>query len=135
MAETKTQAEKAFDQFVRNFSAKYPKATGVLVKDRDTLLCFHDFPAEHWIPIRTTNSVESTFATIRQRTTRTKNCVSRNTLLGFVFQLTLAAERSRLKLRGFNRLTDVGRGIKFQDGIGALEEANDIENKQQSIAT
>jgi len=135
MAETKAQAEKAFDQFVRNFSAKYPKATGVLVKDRDTLLCFYDFPAEHWIHIRTTNPIESTFATIRHRTTRTKNCVSRNTLLGLVFQLTLAAERSWLKLRGFNRLTDVVRGIKFQDGIEVLEEAIEIEYKQQRIAT
>jgi transposase-like protein len=135
MAETKAQAEKAFDQFVRDFSAKYPKATGVLVKDRAVLLSFYDFPAEHWIHIRTTNPIESTFATIRHRTTRTKNCVSRNTLLGLVFQLALAAERFWLKLRGFNRLTDVVRGITFQDGIAVLDEANDIDYKQQNIAT
>ena len=135
MAETKAQAEKAFDQFVRNFSAKYPKATGVLVKDRAVLLSFYDFPAEHWAHIRTTNPIESTFATIRHRTTRTKNCVSRNTLLGFVFQLALAAERSWLKLRGFNRLTDVLRGIKFEDGIAVLVEANDNVYEQQNIAT
>jgi transposase-like protein len=107
MAETKAQAEKAFDQFVRNFDAPCPKATGVLVKNRAALLCFYGFPAEHWVHIRTTNPIESTFATIRHRTTRTKNCVSRNTLLGLVFQLAPAAERSWLKLRGFNRLTDV----------------------------
>jgi len=135
MAETKAQAEKAFDQFVRNFSAKYPKATGVLVKDRAVLLSFYDFPAEHWAHIRTTNPIESTFATIRHRTTRTKNCVSRNTLLGLVFQLALAAERSWLKLRGFNRLTDVLRGIKFEDGIAVLVEANDNVYEQQNIAT
>jgi len=135
MAETKAQAEKAFDQFVRDFNAKYPKATGVLVKDRAVLLSFYDFPAEHWIHIRTTNPIESTFATIRHRTTRTKNCVSRNTLLGLVFQLALAAERYWLKLRGFNRLTDVVQGITFQDGIAILEEANDIDYKQQNSAT
>jgi transposase-like protein len=135
MAETKAQAEKAFDQFVRNFSAKYPKATGVLVKDRAVLLSFYDFPAEHWAHIRTTNPIESTFATIRHRTTRTKNCVSRNTLLGLVFQLALAAERSWLKLRGFNRLTDVLRGIKFEDGIAVIVEANDNVYEQQNIAT
>jgi transposase-like protein len=135
MAETKAQAEKAFDQFVREFSAKYPKATGVLVKDRGVLLSFYDFPAEHWVHIRTSNPIESTFATIRHRTTRTKNCVSRNTLLGLVFQLALAAERFWLKLRGFNRLTDVLQGIAFQDGIAVLEEANDIGYKQQNIAT
>jgi putative transposase len=126
---------KAFDQFVRNFSAKYPKATGVLVKDRAVLLSFYDFPAEHWAHIRTTNPIESTFATIRHRTTRTKNCVSRNTLLGLVFQLALAAERSWLKLRGFNRLTDVLRGIKFEDGIAVIVEANDNVYEQQNIAT
>ncbi len=85
MAETKTQVEKAFDRFVRDFGVKYPKATGVLVKDREALLSFYDFPAEHWPHIRTTNQIESTFATIRHRAPRTKNCVSRNTLLGLAF--------------------------------------------------
>lgn len=136
MAETKAQAEKAFDQFVKNYNAKYPKAVGVLVKDRAALLCFYDFPAEHWVHIRTTNPIESSFATIRHRTTRTKNCVSRNTLLGLLFQLALTAERSWLKLHGFKRLTDVVKGIKFRDGIAVLDEANDIEFKQkQNIAT
>lgn len=135
MAETKTQAEKAFDRFVRDFGVKYPKATGVLIKDREVLLSFYDFPAEHWAHIRTTNPIESTFATIRHRTTRTKNCVSRNTLLGLVFQLALAAERSWLRLRGFDRLPDVVKGIKFQDGIAVLDEANDSAYKQQNVAT
>ncbi|TAK64415.1 IS256 family transposase [Methylobacter sp.] len=134
MAETKVQAEKAFDRFVRDFGAKYPKATGVLIKDREVLLSFYDFPAEHWAHSRTTNPIESTFATIRHRTTRTKNCVSRNTLLGLVFQLALAAERSWLKLRGFDRLSDVVKGVKFQNGIAVLDEANDSEYKQQNVA-
>lgn len=93
MAETKAQANKALDTFLRDFEAKYPKAVGVLEKDRESLLAFYDFPAEHWIHIRTTNPIESTFATIRHRTTRTKNCVSRNTLLGLAFQLMLTAEK------------------------------------------
>jgi transposase-like protein len=81
MAETRAQAGKAFDRFVRDFGAKYPKAVEILKKDRAVLLAFYDFPAEHWIHIRTTNPIESSFATIRHRTTRTKNCVSRNTFL------------------------------------------------------
>jgi putative transposase len=91
MAETKAQAEKAYDQFIWDFSAKYPIATGVLVKERAALLCFYDFPAEHWMHIRTTNPIELIFTTIRHRTTRTRICVSRNTLLGLVLQLALAA--------------------------------------------
>jgi transposase-like protein len=94
MAETQAQAGKAFDRFVRDFGAKYPKAVEKLVKDRAALLVFYDFPAEHWIHIRTSNPIESSFATIRHRTNRTKNCVSRNTRLGLVFQLALTAENS-----------------------------------------
>ncbi|BBA34492.1 transposase [Methylocaldum marinum] len=111
MAETKAQAGKAFDRFVRHFGAKYPKAVDKLVKDRAALLTFYDFPAEHWIHIRTTNPIESSFATIRHRTTRTKNCVPRNALLGLVFQLALTAEKSWRKLRGFKRLPEVVQGI------------------------
>ena len=98
MAETQVQAETAFDSFQRNFEAKYPKAVGVLAKDRESLLAFYDFPAEHWLHIRTTNPIESSFATIRHRTTRTKNCVSRSTLMGLVFQLALTAEKSLRKI-------------------------------------
>lgn len=134
MAETKTQAEKAFDRFVRNFGAKYPKAVDCLVKDRAVLLTFYDFPAEHWIHIRTTNPIESSFATIRHRTSRTKNCVSRNTLLGLVFQLTLTAQKSWRKLRGFNRLPDVVKGIRFQDGIAVPNQPDETEEEQQKVA-
>ncbi len=134
MAETKVQAEKAFDRFVRHYSAKYPKAVDVLAKDRAALLTFYDFPAEHWIHIRTTNPIESSFATIRHRTTRTKNCVSRNTLLGLVFQLALTAEKSWRKLRGFNRLPDVVNGIRFQDGIAVAPNPDDSKDEQQKDA-
>lgn len=134
MADTKAQANKAFDSFLRDFEAKYPKAVGVLEKDRDSLLAFYDFPAEHWIHIRTTNPIESSFATIRHRTTRTKNCVSRNTLLGLVFQLALTAEKSWRKIRGFNRLPDVIDGIRFQDGMAVIIEPEITEVTQQRAA-
>lgn len=134
MAETKAQAEKAFDRFVRDFGAKYPKAVEILKKDRAVLLAFYDFPAEHWIHIRTTNPIESTFATIRHRTTRTKNCVSRTTLLGLVFQLALTAEKSWRKLRGFKLLPDVVKGVRFQDGIAVVDTPEETEDEQQKIA-
>ena len=134
MAETKVQAEKAFDSFRRDFEAKYPKAVGVLEKDRESLLAFYDFPAEHWLHIRTTNPIESSFATIRHRTTRTKNCVSRNTLRGLVFQLALTAEKSWRKIQGFKRLPEVIEGIRFQDGIAVITEAEETEETQQMAA-
>lgn len=86
-------AEKAFDHFERDYGKKYPKATDKLTKDRDALLSFYDFPAENWQHIQTSNPIESTFATILHCTTRTKNCVSRLTLLGLVFQMALTAEK------------------------------------------
>lgn len=134
MAETKVQATKAFDRFQRDFEAKYPKAVNILEKDRESLLAFYDFPAEHWVHIRTTNPIESSFATIRHRTTRTKNCVSRNTLLGLVFQLALTAEKSWRKIRGFKRLPDVINGIRFQDGMAVIAESDDGEENQQIAA-
>ena len=134
MAETKAQAGKAFDRFARDFGAKYPKAVAILDKDRAALLAFYDFPAEHWVHIRTTNPIESSFATIRHRTTRTKNCVSRNTLLGLVFQLALTAEQSWRRLGGFKRLPDVLKGVRFQDGIAIVDPPNAGEDKPQKIA-
>jgi putative transposase len=134
MAPARVQAEKAFDGFLRDFEAKYPKAVAVLSKDRESLLAFYDFPAEHWVHIRTTNPIESTFATIRHRTTRTKNCVSRNTLLGLVFQLTLAAEKDWRRIRGFKQLPDVIKGVRFQDGIAIITESEKTEESQQMAA-
>lgn len=134
MAETKAQAEKAFDRFVKGYGAKYPKAVECLKKDRAALLAFYDFPAEHWTHIRTSNPIESTFATIRHRTTRTKNCVSRSTLLGLVFQLALAAQKSWRRLDGFKLLPDVVKGVRFQDGIAVVEPPDEIGEEQQRIA-
>jgi transposase-like protein len=92
-AATKSEAEKAFALFVSTFQAKYPKAVECLTKDRDVLLTFYDFPAEHWIHLRTTNPIESTFSTVRLRHRRTKHSASRTACLTMVFKLTLAAEK------------------------------------------
>lgn len=116
-ADTKETAQKAFDLFLSKFEAKYPKATVCLSKDRDDLLAFYDFPAEHWRHLRTTNPIESTFATVRLRTTRTKGSGSRIACLTMVFKLAQAAERKWRKLNGHALLRDVIRGVQFKDGI------------------
>jgi len=119
-AETKADAEKAFDLFVVTFKAKYPKAVECLSKDRDVLLTFYDFPAEHWIHLRTTNPIESTFATVRLRHRRTKGSGSRTACLTMVFKLARAAEKRWRRLNGSALLPDVIRGVRFVDGIKEL---------------
>lgn len=117
MAEVKADAEAAFDLFLKTYQNKYPKACECLEKDREQMLACYDFPAEHWVHIRTSNPIESTFATVRLRTAKTRSCVSRTTILTMVFRLGLSAEKGWRKLRGFKRLADVINGVKFIDGI------------------
>jgi transposase-like protein len=117
MAPTRAQAIKAFDAFLKNYQAKYPKATDKLVKDREALLAFYEFPAEHWMHLRTTNPIESTFATVRQRTTRTKNCVSRATFLGLAFKLVQQAQKRWRRIRGVERIAELLAGMVFKDGV------------------
>ncbi len=117
MAETRENAEQAFDLFIKTYELKYPKATQCLEKDREELLAFYDFPADHWPHIRTSNPIESTFSTIRLRTKKNRACVSRTTILTMVYKLGLSAEKGWRKLRGFRRLADVINGVKFIDGI------------------
>jgi len=116
-AETKTEADQAFDQFVATYQGKYPKAAECLAKDRDVLLPFYDFPAEHWVHLRTTNPIESTFATVRLRTAKTKGSGSRLACLTMVFKLAQCAERHWRTLNGAKLLDDVIRGIQFVDGL------------------
>ncbi len=116
-AETRESAERAFDAFVEDFEAKYPCAVACLVKDRDTLLTFYDFPAEHWKHLRTTNPIESTFATVRLRHRRTKGNGSRAACLAMVFKLAQSAEKRWRRLNGHQLITDVIRGVQFIDGI------------------
>ncbi|MDA9558117.1 IS256 family transposase [Vibrio sp.] len=116
MAESKESALKGYDLFNKNYGVKYPKATDCLCKDKDEMLAFYDFPAEHWVSIRTTNPIESTFATIRLRTHRVKSCGSRKTTLSMVFKLAQSAEKKWYRLRGFKLLADVIEGITFKNG-------------------
>ena len=130
MAEDRASAHRAFDHFVQTYQAKYPKAVACLEKDREALLAFYDFPAEHWVHIRTTNSIESTFATVRHRTDRTKGCVSRNTMLAMIYKLGMCAEKRWRRIRGFNCLAKVIEGVKFKDGI----EMNSKTDNNRSAA-
>jgi transposase-like protein len=117
MAETKAEAQKAFDLFVASYEAKYPKATECLSKDRDVLLTFYDFPAEHWKHLRTTNPIESTFATVRLRHRRTKGNGSRTACLTMVFKLMQSAAKRWRVLNGYELLPEVLAGVQFIDGI------------------
>ncbi len=117
MAGTKLEAEKAFDLFLETFTGKYPGATACLRKDRDVLLTFYDFPAEHWPHIRTTNPIESTFSTVRLRTRKTKGAGSRLASLAMVFKLALTAQKKWRALNGSQLIADVIRGVLFVDGV------------------
>lgn len=127
MSETRDDAYRAFDQFITTYELKYPKATECLLKDKEELLTFYDFPAEHWVHLRTTNPIESTFATVRHRTRKSKGCFSRDTILTMVFKLTQSAEKRWNKLRGFGQLNNVIMGVKFIDGI----REDQIKQKQK----
>ena len=127
MAETKQDAFAAFDAFVESWGVKYDKAVECLIKDRDALLAFYDFPAEHWKHLRTTNVIESSFATIRHRTVRSKGCLSNKTALAMIFKLAEAAEKSWRRLDGHNQLPKVILGVRFADGI-------EIESQAQPAA-
>ena len=124
-AATREDAERAFDQFIVTYEAKYPKATKCLLKDRESLMTFYDFPAVHWQHLRTTNPIESTFATIRHRTTRTKGCVTRDSMLHMMFKLGECAEKNWRKLRGFAYLAKVVAGVKFINGE-EIEQQNQV---------
>ena len=122
-AATKGEAEKAFDLFVATWQAKYAKATECLVKDREALLVFCDFPAEHWVHVRTTNPVESTFATVRLRTSKTKGSGSRAACLTMVFKLMESAAKNWRLLNGSSLIGEVIAGVRFVDGVKQTEAA------------
>jgi putative transposase len=115
-AETRAKAEKAFEFFLKAYGPKYPKAAECLRKDHDELLAFYDFPAEHWKHLRTTNPIESTFATVRLRTAKSRGFFSRTTVLTMVFKLARCAEKSWRRLNGYTWLKDVAASIIFIDG-------------------
>ncbi|NIN67445.1 MAG: IS256 family transposase [Anaerolineae bacterium] len=132
MAPSRGEANRAFDRFVAMYEAKYPRATECLQKDRDALLAFYDFPAEHWVHLRTTNPVESTFATVRLRTAKTRGCVSRSTILSLVFRLGLSAEKHWVRLRKSELLGQVIEGVKFSDGTPVTRDEEHVGDGQLS---
>ena len=115
-AEQRTRLATAFDFFLEAYGPKYEKATACLAKDRDALLSFYDFPAEHWKHVRTTNPIESTFATVRLRTYRTKGCLSRKTAMAMVFKLCQGASKKWRRLNGSDQFAEIIRGVKFVNG-------------------
>ena len=123
MAPTKAAALEAYDEFLTLYGAKYPKACRCIEKDKDVLFTFYDFPAEHWRHIRTTNPIESTFATVRHRSRQTKGCGSRSATLAMVFKLAREAEKSWRRLNGYELIDKVIRGVQFQDGVEKKEAA------------
>ena len=120
-AETRKAADKAFDLFIETYDAKYPKATLCLQKDREELMAFFDFPAQHWQSIRTSNPIESSFGTIRHRTKCSKGCLTRDGMLHMMFKLGQCAEKNWRRLRGFNFLAKVITGVRFKDGVEVMQ--------------
>ena len=116
MSPTKEDALKAFEKFIATYQAKYPKAVECLVKDKEELLAFYDFPAEHWQHLRTSNPIESTFATVRLRTSKTKGAGSRLACLAMAFKLVESAQKHWRKLNGSTLLPEVIAGVIFKDG-------------------
>lgn len=124
MAETRDEAHTALDRILGRFETKPPKAMEKLTKDREELLAFYDFPAEHWVHIRTTNPIESTFSTVRLRSKRARNCGSRETTLVMVYKLLEMAQKKWKRLKGFVLLTLVVNNVKFKDGVQVLDESD-----------
>lgn len=123
MAPDHQRAELAFDVFIATDEAKYPKAAECLAQDRAVLLAFYDFPAEHWGHSRTANPVESTFATVRGRTDKTRGCLSRVTMLAMVFKLYQSASKRWHRLRAAHYLPEIIQGMAFKDGIRVEQDA------------
>lgn len=124
LSPTRASARQAYERFFKLYEDKYPKACECLRRDEAILFTFYDFPAAHWSHLRTTNPIESTFATVRHRTRQTKGCGSREATLSMVFKLAAAAAKRWRKLNGSSLLADVIQGVKFQDGELAVQAAN-----------
>ena len=123
LSATRKAALEAYDQFIASYQAKFPKATACLQKDKEWLFTFYDFPAQHWSHLRTTNPIESTFATVRLRTQRTKGCGSRIATLTMVFKLGIEAQKHWRRLNGSALLPKVVTGVQFIDGQELEQQA------------
>ena len=124
-APTRVAANAAITVFHEKYGAKYPRAVACLIKDRDALLTFFDFPAEHWDHLRTSNPIESVFATVRHRTVRTKGALSPTTARLMVFKLVMAAAKTWRRLNGENQLPKVVAGVTFRDGTEVPDRTSD----------
>jgi len=134
MAATRKDATDAFKRFLKRYGAKYPKATEKLAKDREALLAFFDFPADHWVHLRTTNPIESTFATLRHRTSRTKNCVTRSSFLGLAFKLSEEAAKTWRRIRAPEKVAELLDGARYKDGIPVPDDPPDAKEEQREAA-
>ncbi len=123
MAETREKAHTAFSRTIKSFCAMYPKAMKCLTDSKEELLAFYDFPAEHWTHIRTTNPIESTFATVRLRTKRTRSCGSRDTTLAMIYKLIESAQKRWKRIKGFALLTLVVNNVEFKDGLQVEDQS------------
>jgi transposase-like protein len=134
MATSKEDAESAWKKFISTYETKYPKVVECLSKNEEELLAFYDFPAEHWIHLRTTNPIEFTFATVKHRTRKSKNCFSRETIIAATYKLFMEAEKRWKPLRGKHRIAQVINMEKFIDGIHENEINNDNLNEKKYAA-
>jgi putative transposase len=132
MAETRELSNKALDHFVEKYETKYPKAAECLHKNKEQMLAFYDYPAEHWGHIRTTNPIESTFATVRLRTDTTKNCGSQGTIFAMVFKLIQSAQKNWFKIKGFKLIGDIINNVQFVNGVKF--EQNDAQKENRKVA-
>ena len=123
-APDRATAEAAVATFAEKYGAKYDKAVACLIKDRDALLAFYDFPAEHWDHLRTSNPIESVFATVRHRTVRTKGALSQDTARLMVFKLIMTAAKTWRRLKGENQLPKVVQGVTFRNGVEVTNTLN-----------
>ena len=116
LSPTKADALQVFNRFLALYNDKYPKACECLIKDQKVLFTFYDFPAPHWVHLRSTNPIESTFATVRHRTRQTKGCGPRSATIAMVYKLAIEAEKNWLRLRGYRLIQQVVEGVTFVDG-------------------
>ncbi len=132
-ADTRARAESALARFCATWEAKYPKAVDCLARDREELFAFYDFPASHWRSIRTTNPIEATFATIRLRTAKTRNCLSEKSALSLAHQLAMSAEKRWGRLGGVRHLANVVTDVRFVDGVSEKETGREAAGLRTAI--
>jgi len=131
-APDRNSAEEEIQRFVEDFESRYPKASDCLIKDKEALLTFFDFPAQHWIHLRTTNPIESAFATVKARTRQTKGAGSRMAGLALAFKLILAAQDRWRKVNAPHLVALVRAGVPFKDGQQVAAQVNQSKSLHEN---